>query len=59
MKTTSAVSIFTENYKWTFSPSVRMVWNVPRENFLADSEMSDNLKISSSHGGVDNVAVQP
>lgn len=54
-----AASVFAENNKRAFFPSVGVAWNVSRENFLADSKTLNNLKIRGSYGQVGNAAIQP
>src|SRR6218665_2195356 len=55
---------FQENKRWGFFPSVQVAWNIARENFIANSRISDvlsNAKIRFSYGelGDDNLGYYP
>ncbi|SNY99518.1 TonB-linked outer membrane protein, SusC/RagA family [Flagellimonas pacifica] len=54
-----AASVFAENNKRAFFPSVAVGWNISKENFLADSKTIDNLKLKASYGEVGNAAIGP
>ncbi|GAA3611429.1 TonB-dependent receptor [Flavivirga amylovorans] len=54
-----AASVFAENNKRAFFPSVGGAWNISKENFLKDSNTVDNLKLRGSFGEVGNAAIRP
>ncbi|MCY4561039.1 MAG: TonB-dependent receptor [Flavobacteriaceae bacterium] len=54
-----AASVFAENNKKSFFPSVAIGWNISKENFLVDSNTVNNLKLRASYGEVGNAAIQP
>ncbi len=54
-----AASVFAENNKRAFFPSVALGWNASKEKFLAASKTINNLKLRASYGAVGNAAIQP
>lgn len=54
-----AASVFAENNKQAFFPSVGLAWNISNEEFLQESNTIDNLKLRLSYGEVGNAAIQP
>ncbi|GAA4954413.1 TonB-dependent receptor [Algibacter agarivorans] len=54
-----ASSVFAENNKTAFFPSVGIAWNVSKENFLIDSKLINNLKLRGSYGEVGNQGISP
>ena len=54
-----AASVFAENNKHAFFPSVGVAWNISKEKFLADSNTINNLKLRASYGEVGNAAIKP
>jgi TonB-dependent starch-binding outer membrane protein SusC len=47
-------SRFSENNRWGYFPSVALGWNITEENFMADQDIFDNLKLRASWGEVGN-----
>ena len=54
-----AASVFAENNKKAFFPSMAIGWNVSKEKFLSESKIVNNLKIRASQGEVGNAAISP
>lgn len=52
-------SVFAENNKRAFFPSVGFAWNISNEKFLEESNTIDNLKLRASYGEVGNAAISP
>lgn len=52
-------SVFGENNKRGFFPSVAIGWNISNENFMINSATIDNLKLRASYGIVGNQAIAP
>ncbi|MDX1768184.1 MAG: TonB-dependent receptor [Arenibacter troitsensis] len=47
-------SKFAEGNKWAFFPSVAGAWRISNENFMAESDFFDNLKVRVGWGQVGN-----
>jgi len=45
-----ASSVFGENHKWGFFPSVNVLWDVKKEDFLCDIPWVTSLKVSAGVG---------
>ncbi|MGY0427100.1 MAG: SusC/RagA family TonB-linked outer membrane protein, partial [Polaribacter sp.] len=54
-----ASSVFAENNKRAFFPSVGLAWNISEENFLKESKKISSLKLRASYGEVGNAAISP
>lgn len=54
-----AASVFAENNKRAFFPSVAVGWNISKEKFLAESNTFDYIKLKGSYGEVGNAAIGP
>lgn len=54
-----ASSVFAENNKRAFFPSIGVAWNISEENFLKKSNIIYNLKLRASYGEVGNAAIRP
>ena len=52
-------SRFGENNKWAFFPSAALAWRAIDEDFMADQEIFDDLKVRISYGLTGNQAVDP
>jgi len=52
-------SVFGENNKWGYFPAVAVGWNINREDFLAESNVINILKLRLSYGSVGNEGIQP
>jgi TonB-linked SusC/RagA family outer membrane protein len=52
-------SVFGENNKWAFFPSAALAWRMIDEDFMADQDFFDDLKIRVSYGLTGNQAVGP
>ncbi len=54
-----ASSVFAENNKWGYFPSVGFAWNISNESFLEELDNINNLKLRASYGEVGNAAISP
>ena len=54
-----AASVFAENNKRAFFPSVGLAWNISQEDFVQSIDKIDNLKLRMSYGSVGNAAISP
>ncbi len=52
-------SVFAENNKGAFFPSVAVGWNISNEKFLEKSSVIENMKLRASYGEVGNQAIAP
>lgn len=52
-------SVFAEERKYSFFPSVAVAWNVSNEEFLSDMTALSDLKVRASYGLVGNQAISP
>ncbi|MFV0591718.1 MAG: TonB-dependent receptor [Draconibacterium sp.] len=52
-------SKFGENNKYAFFPSAGLAWNVSQEDFLADNETINLLKLHTSYGLTGNSEISP
>ncbi|MBL4746110.1 MAG: TonB-dependent receptor [Flavobacteriaceae bacterium] len=50
-----ASSKLNPNDRWGYFPSVALAWNVSNENFLAESDIINSLKVRIGYGEVGNV----
>ena len=54
-----ASSVFGDNNKWAYFPSAAFAWKVSNEDFLADSNTINALKLRLSYGEVGSQAINP
>lgn len=52
-------SVFAENKKWGYFPSVGLGWTLSNESFLESSETISNLKLRASYGITGSQSIQP
>ena len=52
-------SVFAENKKWGYFPSIGLGWTVSNENFLKESETLSNLKLRASYGITGSQSIAP
>ncbi|UZD23116.1 SusC/RagA family TonB-linked outer membrane protein [Algoriphagus halophytocola] len=52
-------SRFGENNRFAYFPSVALGWNIAKEDFLANSNSIDQLKLRVSYGSIGNQAINP
>lgn len=52
-------SVFAENNKAGFFPSIGLGWNISNESFLKNSKVINNLRLKGSFGEVGNAAIKP
>ncbi|MCK0148094.1 TonB-dependent receptor [Arenibacter sp. F26102] len=52
-------SVFAENQKWGYFPSVGIGWTISNESFLKDSATLSNLKFRASYGITGSQSIQP
>lgn len=52
-------SVFSENHKWGYFPSVGVAWNISNEKFMENLHKVSNLKLRLSYGSVGNQAIRP
>ena len=52
-------SRFGENNRFAYFPSVALGWNIAKEDFLANSNSIDQLKLRVSYGSIGNQAIDP
>ncbi|TLX70594.1 TonB-dependent receptor [Labilibacter sediminis] len=52
-----ASSVFSENNKWGYFPSVALSWNLANEKFVKDINAISQLKLRASYGSVGNQAI--
>lgn len=52
-------SVFAENKKWGYFPSVGLGWTVSNEAFMEDFETLSNLKFRASYGITGSQSIQP
>ena len=50
-------SVFSEEYNTGVFPALALGWQIHKEDFLADSDVVDNLKLRISYGAVGNDAI--
>ncbi|RAV28020.1 SusC/RagA family TonB-linked outer membrane protein [Sinomicrobium soli] len=50
-------SRFTEGNRWNFFPSVALSWNLVNENFMAEQNLFDLLKLRLGYGSVGNQGI--
>ncbi|MBB3700766.1 SusC/RagA family TonB-linked outer membrane protein [Flammeovirga yaeyamensis] len=54
-----ASSVFGDNNKWGYFPSLAVAWNIHRENIFNGTDFLDVLKFRASYGSVGNEAISP
>ncbi|QTD38655.1 TonB-dependent receptor [Polaribacter batillariae] len=54
-----ASSVFAENNKWGFFPAAGFAWKIDEEDFLKDSKIINNLKLSVTYGDTGNEGINP
>jgi TonB-linked SusC/RagA family outer membrane protein len=52
-------SVFAENKKWGYFPSIGAGWTLSNESFLEDSDALSNLKLRASYGITGSQSIQP
>lgn len=52
-------SVFGNEHKWGFFPSVGLAWNINQEEFLKNSTQVSNLKLRASYGITGSQAINP
>lgn len=52
-------SVFAENKKWGYFPSVGVGWTISNESFLKESPTLSNLKLRASYGITGSQSIQP
>lgn len=52
-------SVFAENKKWGYFPSIGLGWTISNEDFMDDFETLSNLKIRTSYGITGSQSIQP
>jgi len=52
-------SVFGENYKYGFFPSVALGWNIYNESFMRNTNLISHLKLRLSYGRNGNQAINP
>lgn len=52
-------SVFGENYKYGFFPSVAVGWNISNESFMKENKLISHLKLRLSYGRNGNQAINP
>ena len=52
-------SVFSQNNKWGFFPSVALGWKIHKEDFLNENSDINELKFRLSYGSVGNQAISP
>ncbi|WP_422083597.1 SusC/RagA family TonB-linked outer membrane protein [Ulvibacterium sp.] len=52
-------SVFAENKKWAYFPSIGAGWTISNESFLKDSNALSNLKLRASWGITGSQSIQP
>ncbi|TWO33236.1 TonB-dependent receptor [Seonamhaeicola sediminis] len=52
-------SVFAENKKWGYFPSIGLGWTISNENFLKESETVSNLKFRASYGITGSQSISP
>jgi TonB-dependent starch-binding outer membrane protein SusC len=52
-------SVFGENNKWAYFPSVALGWNAHHEDFISNLMVFDELKFRASYGTSGNQAISP
>lgn len=52
-------SAFSKNKKWGVFPSVAVMWNISKENFLNNIDVIDHLSVRVSYGSNGNQSIDP
>ncbi len=52
-------SVFAENKKWGFFPSIGAGWTISNESFMNNFKMLSNLKLRTSYGITGSQSIQP